>query len=432
MDCDDGTLDGINLPDLIILSTISEKCYSEARNAFNRTYSQANFIIEGPFGGSINYIRKTVRIRNLYLTRSILRIFGDLIHFLEISFDNINELVGNEIIGLIQDSCTESLQQIHLKECYGNILNPLKKPLPNVYIATYSTSLSYDLKRNSTGLMFKLSELLPKLVRFHVKLANINDWEMIGDKFPHLRSLNVELPDPVSATQPNVESLFENSRNINSLIIRYSSLKLLKAASTFLNNLNILEISDFAISEYDGEKIRFNNVSHLNILSTCSDDQIPEKLLFNKVQTLTMRLGYEFTDKWIRFFRNLGSKTVEFIDIKSDTVTSKHLIAIADTQPNIKIVTISSRTEISADAIVSFIEKSPELFKLQIEMGLIDVNDRQMMEDKLQHRWDIMYDYLGRNGVIFIHFTRYGFGFFVILYYDLFCCLEKISEVFYL
>lgn len=337
-----------------------------------------------------------------------MRIFGDLIQFLDISFANITESDGIEIIGLINDNCTESLSQLHLKECFGNVLNPLNKIFRNVYIATYSTSSVNDLKIASNGLSLKLSEIFPKLARLQVKIADINDWQMIGDEFPYLRSLVIDLPEPVcmDTKQPNVASLLKNSPNINSLVMRYSSLALLKVASTSLSNLKVLHLLDFSMCEYDGDKIYFKNVVSLDILSTCSDEQIPDKLVFNNVHRLTMRFDFRFTDRWIRFFRNLGSKTLEFLDIELDAMTTKQLLAIADTQPNIKIARIVSAMEISGDAIIGFVQRCSNLFELQIEMGLIDVNERNMLEERLHNEWDITYNYLGRNGVIAISFTR--------------------------
>lgn len=400
--CEDGSLDSSQIPTLIQISAISAKCYAEARNAFNRSYSQANFIIEGGTDSILN-IRKTVRIKGMTPVRKVMRIFGDLIHFLDISFTNIFALDGKEIMEMVSDNCTESLSQLHLKECVGNVLSPLIKPFPNVGIATYWTSFGNAL--GSSGLSMKLNELFPKLQHLQVKIRNVDDWQMVGDRFPYLRSLNVELPEAVSA-QPNIESLFENSPTILSLTIRFSSLKLLKAASIYLNDLSTLQLFDFTVEKYDGDRIQFTNVNSLDIFSSCSDDQIPDRLMFSKLRRLTMHLEFEFTDKWIRFFRNHRGKTVEYFDFYAEALTKKQLLLIAETQPHIRLANIECVKEISADAIIGFIERSSNLFQLQTQMSLIDVRERNMLDEQLHNEWDIKYNYLGQNSVIVITLTR--------------------------
>lgn len=362
-------------------------CFSEARNSFNRAYSKANFYVAGPFtGGLYEYKKQSVRIKNFHTTRNILQTFGDLIQLIDISFDDINETEGSEIVRYISENGTNSLTQLNLRNCYAAVLNELKKPFSHVKSSIISTNLTSKLSKSGDKL--NLSELFPKLKRFDLKICNANDWDFVGDGFPYLKSLTVEFPEVMEFDRIDFERFFKTSPNINSLSISNSSLMILKAASDFLPNLKCLKIFNFSTDNYEGDEIQFKNVSSLHMTSTHDNERIPQNLIFTQLQTLTLRLEYDFTNQWNEFFGNESSKSIEFFDIQANSFTKTQLMVIAENQPNIKWAFVQSKTELSAEAIVCFIEKSKRLFSLSYT-SLTDISQQQLLKEKLQNEWSI-------------------------------------------
>lgn len=325
-----------------------------------------------------------------------------MIQFLDISFEYMDKVLGQQIGGFVTNNCTESLVEFHLRNCYGNVLDELTKSFGKVNIATFSAHATDKFVMGLKTL--QLSKMFPKLRRLYVRIRTALDWKLIGDAFPHLRTVTLELPEPDHLTVPDVETFFKSSPHINSLTMRYTSLKLLKVASKFLPQLNVLQILDFSDEHYDGSQIQFKNVSRLNITSTQYNQQIPKKLAFYQLRLLSLNFNFDFTDQWIQPFANQASNSIDLLEIQSTALRNSHLTTIAAHQPNIKLAIILSDEKVSADAIVQFLEKSQQLSSLHMQIGLIDMTERKILEERLMAVWNVDYYYMVNS--ITIRFSR--------------------------
>lgn len=383
-------------------STKSSSCYVKAREVFTQKYENATFNVKGPFttngeNGIDESKMLTIEMKHYETIRNILKTFGDFMRSFSISFNYMKEEMGREIIGDINDNCTKSLIQIEFNSCFGTVLNKLKNSYQNVYFVSLSTDKYQDLKNVS----LKLSEIFPQLQQLELKISNVDYWKMVGDSFPHLKIIKIDLP--AESARPNVGSLFKNSPNINSLHISYSSLNILRAASKFLPNLKELYLNEFSNDLFNGSQIHFKNVKFLNVFSSFESKLNPQYLVFYQIQYLFMRLGYDLTNEWNTFFTNQRGKTIEYLDISASSFTDEQVSAIVDSQPNIKLMIIPSRTQISVDAIINFAEKSKKLFRFHVV--LIDIVERGKLEKQLELNWIIDFWYEDLNSV-FITLTR--------------------------
>lgn len=369
---------------MLVVAANSSECYSVARNTFNFTYSKANFFINGPLSGEIyEYKKQTVRIGSVEWAEKIFKIFGDLIQFIDISFKEINDTSIKEIIGFINDNCTESLKQLHLKNSSSIILNGFKKPFPKVEKATF-----LSLSNVQSKIDIKLDQMLPRLKRLELEIVNNSDWELIGDNFPNLRTLIIQLPEPSDSVYPDIGRLFEGSKNINSLRINYITLKVLKTASNYLTNLKVLVVSKDILNEpYDGDQIHFSSVSVLDLVLKDTNSQAPGKLTFTKLNKLFLSVD---GDGWIEFFKNQQKNPIFICQLNFDDLTNQQLVAIAGSQPNSKLTVINAgkATNLSVNAIINFIEKS-KIFFLNFYGAPINVADRKTLEEKLSLSWTI-------------------------------------------
>lgn len=336
------------------------------------------------------------------MIKNVLNTFGDMVQFINISFNDINVIKGREIGSFIAENAIQSLKELHLINCHESVLDELNRPFPNVTIASFSTH-SIDAFANANTM--KLNQLFPNVKRLNVKIANVNDLQFVGDTFTDLRSLIVDLPEPRTLSMTDIEILFKGSSTINTLTIHRSSLKLLRAASRILVNLNILQLLDFSDDSYQGKPIQFKNVYHLHITMTRTNSQIPQQLVFHQLRKLSLSFDSGFTDQWIQLFSNQVSKSVQVFDIKAMTFTQNQLLKIAQHLPNIKVAAIRSDKKISSDTIIRFLDTSKQLFSLQVQCALIDVCERKQLDEQLQHEWDIMYHYPSIN-MIALTFSR--------------------------
>lgn len=370
-------------------------CYNEARQTFNRTYSKTNFFIESTNGGIIDYNKQSVRINNFNVAKNVLNLFGDMVQFLNISFIDIDEVKGNEIIGHVTANCTKSLKELHLYQCHGHVLDQLNQPFQYISIASFVThsNIQFEITPNA----LELNQLFPNLKRLHVKITSIDDLAIVGDQFSQLQSIIVDLPEISGYSLVDIENIFKASPNINSLTVHHCTLKLLKIASLLLSNLKVLRIFDFSNELYRGSRIHFKNVKHLYVTNSQNCARNPDKLVFYQLRKLSLNLNVGFTDQWIIFFGNQVKKSIEFFDLKTDMLTTNQLLAIVENMPNMKMASFIIERKLSADSIIKFLQTSKQLLVFQTHNALIDVIERKQLDEVLYTDWDINYSYPSIN-----------------------------------
>lgn len=364
----------------------------ETRNAFKRTYGTAKFFIQGPLDTSGDGITETnkqiIYIKNVDSAVNALKLFGDMVRFVEISFADLDETNSATLTTTVVENCANSLVELQLKNCFGSILDNLQKPFPNVNVTVFSTHSTNALTIGTNT--WKLNRLFPNAKRLSVSITNIDYWKVVGDSFPQLRVLNVVNPKPTYSAVIDIGSLLNNSRSINSLTLSYSSLALLQTASQALTQLNVLELNEFADDFYTGTDINFQNVSTLRIATTIINAQMPEKLSFNGVNSLTLSLGYNFTDEWLQFAQKT-SQRVEWLTLKTLAINADDLKTIAHEATQLKLASIVSDLKMPTTEIVSFLEHSPKLQWLDVKSALIDAAERNGLEGLIEKTWLVEY-----------------------------------------
>lgn len=356
----------------------------------------------------------SVQIKHFKTIENIFRTFGHLIQVIKISFYYIEEANGTEIVSFISDNCTESLLELHLNDCYGKILSKWTKPFLNVTEASFSTDAYRALKNNS--LTVRLDAKVPHVQRLSVKITNVNDWQVVGNKFPHLKSFSVELPNPTRGSRPNVENLLKNSRNINSLSISYTSLDILKSARDYLPNLNVLKIYGFSNDAYGNHRIKFEGVAVVEIVVIDEDELIPKKLAFDRVRAFNLQLQFDFSDEWSSFFEKFDGKMVENIELAADSFTGKQLSIVAEQISHVKMASITSRMAISADAIVDFVGRTHKMIFFQLKGRFIDATECEFLEQQLQDNWTVAINYQD-NDYLSVLLNRYFLFLYNLFFY---------------
>lgn len=393
--CAAGSLNAYDLKQLISAAATSAVCFVEARKAFKHSYATAKFFIEGPLvtGDANDGITETdkqiIHIKTVDSILNTVKLFGDMVQFAELSFADVDETNAATISAALVENCANSLIELQVKSCHGSILDNFQQQFPNVNVTAFTTHSSNALQIG-TG-TWRLSKLFPNARQLSVDLRLVDYWTVVGDSFPYLKMLSVVHPKPTYSAVPDISSLLNNSRSLNSLTLSYSSLGLLKMASESLPELNVLQLNEFADDFYTGTDINFRNVSNLRIATSTNNVQVPEKLNFDGVKGLTVSLSFNFTDKWLQFVRNT-SRSAEWLNIKTLAINADELKTIAQDSAHMKLATIASDRQIPTAEIRSFLEHSQRLEWLEMECPLINTAQRNALEGWVAQTW--LYEYL--------------------------------------
>lgn len=386
----------MDLRDLLTKSLAQNECIVEARGFFKMNYNQTSFKIYGPFSDTDTLIKEDARrvfifIQSFNVIKSILRIFGDLMQNIEISFEKIDVVEGREIVKHFCDNCSDSLSNLILKNCKENVLNDLKATFRNVKTITLSTLASSKLKFSPP--VIKLNETFPNLNHLNLGPTKVTDWELIGGTFSELNHLNVEVPRTFKQkSRPDdsyVLNLLQSNPQIETLILAKTTLKLLKIASQ-LPRLRALELN--ALSDqyfnYKGKPVQFDTVESVTIESDYSNN-IPENVHFNRIHELNLNIKRELNGKWIEFINNQVNNNITDLKLDIINITTVNLWSIADTQTNLKRVSIECFREFSADDILMFIRRSATLIKLDLKIWIEEAEEKKLYENLQGGEWNI-------------------------------------------
>lgn len=394
-DCSACSLSKLSLYELLMKAEIDEHCLKVARELFRQNYGLTKFHVSGPFqndeSNAIDDLnQQQIIIQNFSLVKMILNVFGDLIRKLDISFENIDSCPGREIINNVNRNCSQSLKRLEMKNCKEYVLDSLKMTFPHMRTALFSSSQSKSLQISSDA--GKFDQLFPNLESLLLEYTTKSDWKLIGNEFPKLTMLAVELPNGKDPDRPDdiyVGNWLKSNTKIEILSIQYSTLNILRAANELLLNLKNLELRFLSTEylNYTGDPIHFNNVRQLTVQSNRSNEETPEFIFFHQLQELKLYVKPELNDKWILFIgQQLNKKSIIKLYISTTVLTRERFNSLSDLLPNLIGVSVECSTDYTAKDIIKFIEKSNQLMTLRMKVPM-EVMEERILRAKLQNKW---------------------------------------------
>lgn len=393
-DCTSDSLGKLQLRALLEKATTTAQCLQPALEVFRKNYSMASFSILGPFvedGASaiVENLPKSVTLKNFDVIKRVLKTFGEFIIKIIVSFAKFESNEGQEIVKYINNYSLKSLMDLKIRNCKDNVLDDLKSTFFNVKALTFSSDPSKNLQINIDPVTFE--RIFPMLESLTLQYTTIIDWAIVGEKFPQLKRLSVDLPAEKTQFRPDethVKNLLQNNLKIEMLSIEYATMSLLNAANTILPHLKDLELR-FLSKQYLNEKcdpIRFNNVKLLAIHSDHSEVEVPANIYFSQIKELGIYVEPIFTSKWSEFIANQVNKNVDKLVLMSQNLSEGPLSDTATHLPNLNIVTIRSESYCSAVDVLSFIENSKNLDKLNVFVAMKE-HEQNELQLKLRNDW---------------------------------------------
>lgn len=354
-----------------------------------------NFVIDGPFVDDneidIDEQPTSIRLRSQNVVKYFLIRFGEIIRQLRISFEHIDSFECEQIIILVNNRCSNSLDKLFLEDCKGNMLAYLTKPFPKVTHLTFSSSKNDQLKRNTNH--FNFTSIFTSLHSLNLSVSYMtkSDWDYIGNcKWPSIEDLYIALRKP--AEQNAEDSLYlrrflQTNPQISFLSVNKANLNILEEANNLLPELFQLELKGLSEDyfNYQGDQVRFENVKLATIM-TDSENELPGMIAFDQLDHLTLRIP-NFTDKWMKFLTNQVNVTLAYLVLSTEMISISDFLTIPEVQKKLQTVTISCQMKLKANDIVSFIAKGEFLNYIDLKI-LMDDSEEQHLDEVIPISWD--------------------------------------------
>lgn len=370
---------------------------AEAQEFFKTYYAQSDFILNGPFvDDTMQAIkvygdRKWVIIQNVNAIKNLFRNFGSLIHVIKVDFLEISIENGKEIVELINEKCSKSLETLHLENCNDNILSGLTNDHPNVFTLRFSISTANEFNGNSDSQ--KLNKLFPNLKTLFIDHTTAVDWKFINGKLQNLMQLNVEFEQSIVSDgedESQIVNFLKDNQQIEQLILTRSNLKLVEKVNKHLPKLKYLKVEQLLIdySSHPSDVIHMKNLKHLSLRSY-RVDEIPERFVFDRLEKLDLNIfPYKFTDAWTQFIANQVTKDLNEFTLDAADLSADQFVAIGKKLRHLETVSVSCRLTLTAEDIVEFTEICSSLINLELNIQM-DEWERNRLNEILPIEWKI-------------------------------------------
>lgn len=382
--CPPGSLDKLNLTQLL---GKTKECLAEARKVFKQKYNLAKFTVSGPW---VNDERgaiwesgtdvKLVQLKTFEASVDVLLNFGYFVSMIEIDFEDININQAREIVKHVNDKMYLTLREVNLLNCRSNALNELRHKFIQVKQMRFSSSEKriLTIKENQ-----KLSNSMPNLEMLYVEHAKPSDWNFIDGSFSNLTVLSIDFPksqDQDAIDESHVSSFLTNNSGIIELRIKNADLKFLKEVSEHLKQLKVLNITGLSNDylNYHVDTVQFDHIQLVTI--TDYENKLPENMVINEIDDFMLDIQPEFTVKWLEFIAiqtNGNSKSFTLLTTK---LPIKHFLAIPEELPLIETVYIESGSNVTAEDVVNFLNKSNKLTNLRMVAEMNELEQKKLLE----------------------------------------------------
>lgn len=123
-------------------------------------------------------------------------------------------------------------------------------------------------------------------------------------------------------------------------------------------------------------------------ITSYDENEVPEKIEFDQMEKLTLKLYSNFGNKWIDFISNQVNSKVNTFKVDAKNLTKDQLLTIPDKLTELKIVSVKSYSKYAAQDIVNFVKKIKHLDTLELYVGMED-SQRDELKNTLDKDWTV-------------------------------------------
>lgn len=312
-----------------------------------------------------------IKIIDRKLIINTLKYFGCVIKKLKITYANIDLIESKLITRYLNKYCSDSLTELQLENCGGNILKYMNRPFKNVEHLTFGQRL-LDVS-NETPLM---NQTFPNVQRLSLDLTEFSS-QYPGCHLPHLIHLDLNIND--LRDESNVIKVIESNPYVRSINLRSISPNILEIISKMQPNLQNLTNSMFP---YGVNRIHFTNVVTFKVEDSLTS---PSNFSFSNLKDVRMNCYGEQCNNWIDFVRDHNNLSRFYIGYSD--MNDLQFERLSDL-PNLVEMVIEhlQRNFFAIDTVVRFLNTHPNLqtFKL----GSCQDSDKKTFKQSLEKEWE--------------------------------------------
>lgn len=181
-------------------------------------------------------------------------------------------------------------------------------------------------------------------------------------------------------------------KQIRWLTLQHPSLNLINEANKELSELFSLTLrgwsenytANYNQSIHFGDNLKFLRIKMFNE----DENEIPEMLIFEKVETLSLTLQYQFNKKWLEWlYNNINSNLTDF-SLYAKEIEIKDFLSITKHVEQLNSLRISSPQLLVAENILNFMDRSYHVMNVDLEF-LMDDDEIELLRISLPAVWDL-------------------------------------------
>lgn len=326
--------------------------------------------------------KDSIIIRNAYFGLKMLKSFGKSIQTLELNFENAETNAAKLIGQYVDKYCSDTLTELKLVFREGDALSLFKKPFKNVRKVTFVQKSSYNTVARPTNRTF------PALRELIVEDLIITDVDYANCQFPHLESLSIIKPGPLSGFSVP-KQLIDVNPQVQSFTCEQCGFNVVGLANTKFSQLEDLTLIDFYSKN---EEIRFENVRKLTTVDSqgpsfeyCLNVHVPNLV---ELHVHTDELKLDKMASFLENHRNLSKFSLHYNWLKDGEFQQ-----ITTMLPNLQEMSFMkdisrSLIFVKSSVVIEFLQRHDKLMKFEMN-ECKDSEDKQNLREQLAKGWEI-------------------------------------------
>lgn len=395
--CTTNSISKTTLSELLDISSASADCYYAVRSVFKERYEETCFVIRGPFlsghdTGIDDEMSTLIHLRNSNAINIIFTRFGDLIRKLKISFGQIELVKAEQITELLNNQCSDTIEDLYLEDCDTNILAHLKRNFTKVFQLEFSSNQNEKFTIDTDGV--GLQSIFPNLYALHLGYLSETDWNFIAGSWTSLREFEMKLCKAKWQNQEDtahVMSFLPYIHQIKYLTLHNTNLYVIDCVNMELLQLYSLKLQGLSEDylSYQGQPVHFSDLRMLTI-TIDSDNETPEMIFFHRLEQLTIELtdDQKFTNKWMAFLTHQVNANLSYFSLSAKDIEINDFLNIPNVLNSLKSVRISCPTTFLAEHITTFLAKSQLLDDLDLGIAMNN-SEEELLIASMPVTWDL-------------------------------------------
>lgn len=366
-------LDGWTTFELYSLANMKEDYWNLVEDDLNDRFKRKMVIftslLPSPNHDDFDETDDYIRIRHAPTALQLLRDFGPSLRRLTIEHvpQNSDFQTSKAVFQLIQEQCTDTLQQLHLKRLghyfFLNTTTPFRK-VENVSLTADVAALGNQ--------QFNLSQLFPSLR--HLYLSYVNTWNLnrLVVNYPNLEHMSIDVYQfdiPEFVAEREAIDIVKKNAHIRSLSLRRVQSNLLKDVAENAKSLERFELYEYDEKDNETNHFHFDGVKSFK-LSENVVRSMPENITFSNLDEFQVQ-AYPQDSRYISFVeRHRNLKKFEIIGpfgLKNDEI-----VQLAAAKLNLFELSIKTEKDVKAESIVELIQSGKQLNQVQLKMNAPD------------------------------------------------------------